>query len=438
LYRALGNLALVGAAALAAAVFVAVLLGRQLSQAVWSLTRADQALKSGVPVAAPRTGLRETDEVGRALATAARNLASREEARATAAGALRETDERFRVVLLAAPIIAYTCDRELRYTWITNPRREVTQAALIGRRDDEVEGLGATPQEIRALMELKREVVQTGRGARRDLRWTGPDGMVSHYDVAVEPLRDEETGEVVGATVAALDITARVRAMEALQEQESRQRLLINELNHRVKNTLAAVQSIAAQTLRAASDTEAARAQLQDRLLALAAAHDVLTRQSWEGASLTEVLTTALAPHRPAEPERLRLEGPPVWLTPRAALAFSLAAHELATNAAKYGALKPGSPGRVAVTWSLGVGRRLQLRWEESGGPAVEGAPARRGFGTRLIERGLAQDLGGKVRLDFAPGGLVCTVEAVLPLPEEPLALTSAETPAPGQLYHSP
>ena len=429
LHRALRNLALVGAAALAAALFVAVLLGRRLSQAVWSLTRTGGALESGTAVAPPRTGLRETDEVGQALAEAAHDLAAREAARAAAAGALRDSDERFRVALLAAPLTAYTCDRELRYTWIANPHRDVSDGGLLGRRDDEVEGSG-TAEEKAALMGLKREVIETGEGTRRDLRWTGADGVVNFYDVTAEPLRDEATGAVTGATVAALDVTGRIRTMQSLQEQEARQRLLINELNHRVKNTLASVQSIAAQTLRAASGTEAARAQLQDRLMALAAAHDVLTRQSWEGASLVEVLSTALAPHRPAEPERLRLDGPPVWLTPRVALALSLAAHELATNAVKYGALKAGSTGSVAVTWTLDPDRRLRLRWEESGGPPVAGPPARRGFGTRLIERGLAQDLGGQVRIEFAPGGVVCTVEAVLAALEEAVAVTAA--------HHSP
>jgi HWE histidine kinase len=127
---------------------------------------------------------------------------------------------------------------------------------------------------------------------------------VAHYDVTAEPLRDAATGEVVGLTVAALDVTPHFEAVQALRRQEGHQRLLMNELNHRVKNTLAVVQSIAAQTLRGASDPRAAGAALQARLIALAAAHDVLTRKSWEGAPLREVLEAALAPHRTGRPPR--------------------------------------------------------------------------------------------------------------------------------------
>lgn len=436
LNRALRSLAVVGTLALAIAITIALALGRRLTEAVRALRSAGQALGNGDLVQAPRTGLRETDEVGAALAEAGHDLIARESERAAAAGALRVADERFRVALLAAPVLAYTCDRDLRYTWISNPHRDVTAPIMLGRRDDELEGTG-TPGEFAELIALKREVIETGRGVRRDLTWTGADGVVNHYDVAAEPLRDEATGEVVGATVAALDVTARVRTMRALQEQEARQRLLINELNHRVKNTLASVQSIVAQTLRVATDTEQARKLIQSRLLALAAAHDVLTRQSWEGASLAEVLSTALAPHRPPEPERLRLEGPPVWLTPRMALALSLAAHELVTNAAKYGALSSGWAGRVVVTWSLDPGRRLRLRWEEIGGPTIDSPPARRGFGTRLIERGLAQDLGGEVRIDFAPGGVVCEIVTTLPALDDPVSAWAAEVPRPDRLHHA-
>ncbi|MBV1795722.1 sensor histidine kinase [Siccirubricoccus sp. G192] len=252
---------------------------------------------------------------------------------------------------------------------------------------------------------------------------------MSHYDVTAEPLRDGggPGAAVVGITVAALDITSHAAAVQALRLQDERQHLLLNELNHRVKNSLAAVQAIAAQTLGAAPDLETAKARLQARLLALSAAHDVLTRESWEGASLAELFDAALAPLRPAEPGRVLREGPPIWLPPRAVLALTLAFHELATNAAKYGALSVPA-GRVTVEWALRPGRLLWLRWTESGGPHVA-PPTRRGFGSRLIERSLAHDLRGRVAMGFRPNGVVCTIEAALP-PERDAAAVAWQGPA--------
>jgi two-component sensor histidine kinase len=191
------------------------------------------------------------------------------------------------------------------------------------------------------------------------------------------------------------------------------QRLLIDELNHRVKNTLATVQSIAAQTLRTAEGKEDAREALEMRLLALSRAHDVLTRESWEGADLVEVVAKALEPYQISGESRLHIKGPHVRVTPRMSLALAMALHELATNAVKYGALS-NKTGTIEVSWKVQNGAappRLSLRWTETGGPPVE-PPRRRGFGSRLIERTLAQDLDGRVEIAFAPTGVVCTVDA--------------------------
>jgi two-component sensor histidine kinase len=189
--------------------------------------------------------------------------------------------------------------------------------------------------------------------------------------------------------------------------------LLINELNHRVKNTLATVQSISAQTLRTADNKEEAREALEMRLLALSRAHDVLTRESWEGADLIEVISRALEPYQVLGERRFDITGPHVRLTPRMSLALAMALHELATNAVKYGALS-NKAGTVEVSWTMQNGAappRLRLRWTETGGPPVI-APRRRGFGSRLIERSLAQDLDGQVEIAFPPTGVVCTVNA--------------------------
>lgn len=191
------------------------------------------------------------------------------------------------------------------------------------------------------------------------------------------------------------------------------QRLLIDELNHRVKNTLATVQSISAQTLRTADTKDDARDALERRLLALSRAHDVLTRESWDGADLVEVIEKALEPYQISGENRLRIAGPHVRVTPRMSLALAMAMHELATNAVKYGALA-NKTGTVEVSWNVRNGAeppRLALRWTETGGPPVV-PPRRRGFGSRLIERSLANDLDGQVEIAFAPTGVVCTVDA--------------------------
>jgi two-component sensor histidine kinase len=188
------------------------------------------------------------------------------------------------------------------------------------------------------------------------------------------------------------------------------------------------VQSIASQTLRNAETAAEAREAIEGRLFALSRAHDVLTRENWEGASLRAIVAEAIAPYSDRREDRLHLSGPDVRLPPRMALALAMALQELATNAVKYGALS-NDMGQIRIQWALDrttQPRRLSLHWQERGGPPVQ-APKRRGFGTRLIERSLSQDLDGDVRIAFEPGGVICTVDAPLasdsPPPEdEPLS----------------
>jgi two-component sensor histidine kinase len=212
----------------------------------------------------------------------------------------------------------------------------------------------------------------------------------------------------IRATGVAFDITGR-------KLWEERQRLLINELNHRVKNTLATVQSIAAQTFRDIHEESRPKLKaFEERLFALARAHDVLTRENWEGAKLHEIITEVLEPYRRLAGERFEIRGPRQRLNPSMALPLAMALHELATNASKYGALSVPR-GRVSIHWTLtsGDSPTLILEWRESHGPSVL-PPTRRGFGTRLIERSLASDLGGHVRLIYDPSGVICRVEAPL------------------------
>lgn len=215
-----------------------------------------------------------------------------------------------------------------------------------------------------------------------------------------------------GLSVFFRDITERHR-------NEERRQLMVNELNHRVKNSLAVVQGIASQTLRTARDLDQARGDLTARLVALARAHDLLTSESWEGADLAEVVRATLESGLGVQGRQVEMDGPSLRLTPNAALSLALALHELATNAIKYGALS-AEEGRVTVSWTIepaddpaSLERRLTLCWTERGGPPVQ-APDRRGFGSRLLERGLAAELHGRVDLSFEPGGVACRIEALV------------------------
>ncbi len=241
----------------------------------------------------------------------------------------------------------------------------------------------------------------------------GVDGAVRWIRDVAFPVRDAE-GRVRRAAGLAQDVTEQ-------REAEQRQRLLLHELNHRVKNALAGVQALAAQTARGHDERRTSDALFQafeERLFALARAHDLLTREAWQGASLSDLVRGTLAPHHDgADPARIAASGPEVRLVPGAAVALHMAFHELATNAAKHGALS-AREGWVEVEWSVARsaagsgpdgGGALEVRWRERGGPPVPGPPARRGFGSRLIERGLSRQLGGEARLDFLPDGVECS-----------------------------
>jgi PAS domain S-box-containing protein len=209
------------------------------------------------------------------------------------------------------------------------------------------------------------------------------------------------------------DIGARKAAEAEQQRYQGQLRLMIHELNHRVKNTLATVQSMAAQTLRGGGEPQAAYESFEARLLGLAEVHDVLTRESWHGALLQEVAERALKPFAGRASGRFHVAGPDVWLSPGAALTMALVFHELATNAVKYGALSAQS-GQVELGWTL-EGEGLRLAWTETGGPPVEGPPARKGFGSRLIERALKGELRGAAAMDWRAEGLCVAMEAKVP-----------------------
>jgi PAS domain S-box-containing protein len=261
--------------------------------------------------------------------------------------------------------------------------REATRTALLAAMDPS----------LRADIDVEYRTI--GRDDAKE-RWVSAKGR-GFFDDGGKPTR------VVGATV---DITERKRA-------ELHLRLLVNELNHRVKNSLATIQAIAAQTFHAARSLPQAQEAFSARIVALAEAHDLLTRENWEGADLLDLLGRLEDLH--GGPGRFTTEGGSVRLSPRMALSLSMALHELATNAVKYGALS-AQTGHVRIAWTVvqgGAHPRLVLTWTEVGGPPVS-PPSRRGFGSRLIERGLAAELSGEAHIDFRPDGVVCRIEAGL------------------------
>jgi PAS domain S-box-containing protein len=230
-----------------------------------------------------------------------------------------------------------------------------------------------------------------------------PDGRAIWVAVRSAPVRDAH-GHFLYAVRIVQDISERKAA-------EERQKLLVGELNHRVKNTLATVQSLAAQTARHATSPEVFQERFEARLIALSKAHDQLTLRSWQDADLREAIRSAISPYMAegAAADRVTLRGEDVMLRPRAALTLSLVLHELATNAAKYGSLSAPA-GKIVLSWQITAANLLVIDWHEQGGPPVS-TPEQRGFGTRFIEGSVASELNGKAELDFAPGGLRCLIE---------------------------
>lgn len=243
-----------------------------------------------------------------------------------------------------------------------------------------------------------------GRESRVQLQRV-PDAALEEIflNFIYQPIRDAD-GRVAGIFVQGYDVTNDVRAAQ-------RQKLMIDELNHRVKNTLATVQSIAVQTARSHDDPRAFAQGFQARLLSLSHTHDLLTRSHWEGADLRDVLRHETEAHGL---HRVSLNGPPVALVSATALSLGMIFHELATNAARYGALSDAE-GRVIVDWTLtdAGDRQLTVIWREIGGPSVK-APVRRGFGARLIERNIRHDLAGSLTQDYASDGLVVEMKVSL------------------------
>jgi two-component sensor histidine kinase len=285
---------------------------------------------------------------------------------------------------------------------------------LVGNRD--VVGLSvrrALPEVVdQGMTDLLDQVLASGEAfAARSrpviLRTAGGDLEKRYLDFVYQPIFGPD-GATTGIFVQGHDVTDHRIAEEHRQ-------LLVNELNHRVKNTLAIVQAIAGQTFRGGEAIEQAREAFTARLMSLSRAQDILTVERWRGADLRKIIAEGLD-HHAGGGDRIALEGPAVRLSPRAATAMAMAVHELSTNAAKYGALSVPE-GRVEVAWEIHRSEKEEERftfcWKELGGPRVE-KPAQKGFGSRLIERNLAAELSGEATIAYEPAGIICHIEAPL------------------------
>ena len=323
----------------------------------------------------------------------------------------RASEERHQLILeSAAEYAIFTTGLSGRITtWNTGAQRLLGYAAdeIIGRPCDVV--FTTADRETGRPAEERRLALVEGRADNE--RWhQRKDGSRFWASGLVMPLKDR-AGTVQGFLKILRDRTAERR-------DEERRSLLINELNHRVKNTLATVQSVVAQGLRGVASAEEVRSAIESRLMALSQSHDLLTRENWESANLRDVALQALEPYAEQHGHLMHftIEGPDVRLPAKATLALGMAFHELATNAAKYGALLEEA-GRIDLSWHFAPtdqGDRLRIEWRERGGPPVR-TPSRKGFGSRLLERGLAHELDGHVRLDYVPEGVVCEIDMPAP-----------------------
>ena len=327
-----------------------------------------------------------------------------------AARKLQQSERRLAAIIEQTSVGVAQTDLTGRFE-LVNPRL----CEIVGRSAEELRKLrmqDLVRPEDRAESEAKfQALVAGGAPFNAEKSYVRPDGSTVWVSKYVSLINDDD-GRPAHAVAVVLDITRRKR------EGEHRE-LLLHELNHRVKNSLATVQAIAMRTIASATDLASFREAFMSRLLALSGTHDLLAREAWRGVELRDLVDAELTPYTEAGRQSPDIEGEPVHLNPRTAVALSLALHELATNAGKYGALSTAE-GRVDVRWTVLTRSEqpwLELVWSESGGPAV-GPPSRRGFGSRLIAEGITHELGGDVSLDFPVTGIVCRIAIPLVDPD--------------------
>ena len=306
------------------------------------------------------------------------------------------------------PVGVYVCDRKGAVTFCNRRALEIW---------------GGTPRAREALDAISpvAEALATGATIKdREVVIEHQDGRRTHALATVEPLFDDE-GALVGALNCLQDVTElRGRSAGAeppggqqaeveLKRAEDLQKVLLDELNHRVKNTLATVQSLAAHSFHGSGDPTSMCQAFEARLMALSGAHNRLAERRWQAGDLRDVASGVLAAYGP---EVVLWDGPSVQLSTRASVAFAMVLHELATNAATHGALSSPA-GRLLVQWSDATGE-LALEWQESRGPAVT-PPAHWGFGLKFVRGAVERELSGRAAFDFAEGGFCCRISAPIP-----------------------
>jgi two-component sensor histidine kinase len=406
LWRSLAAICGIGVLSLLVSIALGYALGRHFTGATAALVARAEALGLGREVEPLTTSVAEFAAISKAMVDAERAIAD------------RRTE--LEAVLDTVPAaVWFTYDQKALQVI-----RNRFAAELMGLPADGPKSFGRPEPVIDTIAVRNGQIVsRQDRPLSRAMRgefvdheeftYTLPSGGERFLLSSARPIRNP-SGAIVGAVQISLDITDRKRG-------EEHRRLLTNELNHRVKNTLAVVQSIAGQTIRNATTLAEAGQTLSSRLVSLAKAHDMLTQRDWSGADLTDLVTASVKPHAPIE--RFQISGEPAWLPPNIALSMALAFHELTTNAIKYGSLS-NATGKVSVRWKL-VGqkhhRRLELEWREHGGPPVA-IDRKTGFGTQLLNRVFDTGSSGRVELTFERSGLACEMRVTLAHSNEGIA----------------
>ena len=327
--------------------------------------------------------------------------------------------ESFRRNLGPFVVAAETTRMAMVFTDATEPENPIIFAndsflSLTGYDREEVLGKGfnffmAQGADAEALARIKDEF-EGVTASGTEVLYRRKDGSEFWTAVFISPVRDER-GDVVQYFVSFVDLTKH-------KEDEARSKLLIEELNHRVKNTLATVQSIVWQATRTSSDPKLVQKAIETRLFALSRSQDLVTRENWESIGLLDIIHDAMEPFGVADGRaaRIVIQGENIRFSPKSALVLSIVFNELATNAVKFGALS-NEAGSILIGWTKELtpaGDRVLLHWQEKNGPPVM-TPSRIGFGSRVIEHSLAQELKGTVHFDYRPDGLACTMTIPIP-----------------------
>jgi PAS domain S-box-containing protein len=382
-----------GAALLSLSVLLAYGVGRLMAKPIGELMRAGADLGHGKPVSPILSTLREADQLSLVLSDAARELQARMGAQAHLAAIVSSSP---------SAIVSLAPDGTIR-TWNAAAERLFGYAAgeAIGRPISML-----SPEDARPAFEKLYASVRAGNTVHAEVVRRRKDGRLIDVAINIAPMHDD-AGRLVGISSVNRDIGER-------KARERHIEFLMRELAHRSKNLLAVVQAIAGQTARNSSSVEEFQRRFSQRIFAMALSHDLLLARNWKGAAIADLVRAQLAPFADEASSRICASGPDLEIKPDAVQGITLALHELATNAAKYGALSVPD-GSVAIAWEVGrspLGEpRFRMSWRESNGPPVA-PPARKGFGDAVISQMAASSLRAQVTLDYAPTGVSWTLDA--------------------------